>query len=869
MPTLNVVVVIDTSGSCNSATASSKESLESAESKTKKKLFLSKKLQNLKINFEAKLHKNLKPFPLITNENYIKSETTTAADFTISEIFLDIEQYDNNTSILRPKGETSDNNDSDSDDQFPLIDKDSIDESFETQMSTNQNNLTKMQLPAPTQTSAIPTLRPNPHVISNNKFGFGFKPTSVSVPLSSIPSAKASQHLSQTNNNEKQNQTHKAVPLSNSPLKKFEALNIQLSESESSSLSSVSSSSSASSSSSSSSSFAVTSQSNSKNKSTTSSSLSTATSTDLETDSEKKQDLSPPPLQQAPSSTNSQLISFLKHPMSAFNSLNSNLKTTNSNIKSQPSIPTILRQKSQIQQQHQSSMHSLSYASLSSSSSTSVKIVNNENEKIISNSLINKQLPPQSRFIQPKRQNQLLNPNRIKKNSPVRKPPTLTTTSPSDNLSNETAKTNKLTTELLPKNDTNIKIIKHRRIFCPYSHNSNSNNSDNVSISSSSTSDSISSNRDETDTVSESNVSNTALPPQKSSLIQPASYKLLSHLGSFKNSYSNDNSKNSNELKTKYFSKLPHKVNHQPGQNKDLIQPTENYTTKPLDSNHHSSETLKKEDSAYCSSTSSTASSHESTVETTATTLNQNDNRLSAESKYTKTNEFNYHSIENIQNTVDAMDAAAKTVTSLLENEEIGETNNNVVTFTAALDPSPATTTPTDTKNYNKIQIQDSLGELNHLMMTSSSTSSIPVTIHATTTTPNKNESSSIQKQRKLSTTSFSSLNPITSPAPMFKPPSQLPPVENGEVIQLDIETYRFLMQDLQSTKAILCKVANMLREPSIDLNVFETTGSAEQEYQNMKMTNPIVASLYNFQIGGPTESQNIERFDQSTQTDT
>ncbi len=108
--------------------------------------------------------------------------------------------------------------------------------------------------------------------------------------------------------------------------------------------------------------------------------------------------------------------------------------------------------------------------------------------------------------------------------------------------------------------------------------------------------------------------------------------------------------------------------------------------------------------------------------------------------------------------------------------------------------------------------------------MTSSSSigSSIPSTHGGDDSSILKN--SATLKQRKASTTSFSlnqSLTTPTPPSPMFKPPSQLPPVENGEVITLDIETYRFIMQDLQSTKAILYKVANMLREPSNDC-VFE-----------------------------------------------
>jgi hypothetical protein len=124
--------------------------------------------------------------------------------------------------------------------------------------------------------------------------------------------------------------------------------------------------------------------------------------------------------------------------------------------------------------------------------------------------------------------------------------------------------------------------------------------------------------------------------------------------------------------------------------------------------------------------------------------------------------------------------------------------------------------------------------------MTSSSSiaSSIPVTNDESLI-----KSSNSLKNRKSSTYSMNqSLNGQPA-SPMFKPPSQLPPVENGEVIQLDIETYRFLMQDLQSTKAILYKVANMLREPTNE-SVFES--SQPEDFQNAIISNPLISSLYN-----------------------
>ena len=145
-------------------------------------------------------------------------------------------------------------------------------------------------------------------------------------------------------------------------------------------------------------------------------------------------------------------------------------------------------------------------------------------------------------------------------------------------------------------------------------------------------------------------------------------------------------------------------------------------------------------------------------------------------------------------------------------------------------------------------QIEDSLGELNHLMLTSSSSIGSSIL-------PASNDESLVLKQalkqRKSSTSSFQmsqsmNVGPVSSP--MFKPPSQLPPVENGEVIMLDIETYRFIMQDLQSTKAILYKVANMLREPSSECGVFD--GQQSDEFQNTMISNPLISSLYSHVSG-------------------
>ena len=71
-------------------------------------------------------------------------------------------------------------------------------------------------------------------------------------------------------------------------------------------------------------------------------------------------------------------------------------------------------------------------------------------------------------------------------------------------------------------------------------------------------------------------------------------------------------------------------------------------------------------------------------------------------------------------------------------------------------------------------------------------------------------------KQRRTSSTSLTSTSTATTTHhAMFKPPSNLPPVGNSEIIQLDIDTYRLIMQELHTTKAILHKLSYALREPS------------------------------------------------------
>jgi hypothetical protein len=136
----------------------------------------------------------------------------------------------------------------------------------------------------------------------------------------------------------------------------------------------------------------------------------------------------------------------------------------------------------------------------------------------------------------------------------------------------------------------------------------------------------------------------------------------------------------------------------------------------------------------------------------------------------------------------------------------------------------------------NKSNIQDSIGELTNL---------INDELYNSSTTQGT-------KQRRASSTS--SANNILANGliqPMFKPPSSLPPIENSEVISIDIDTFRLIMQDLQNTKTILYKLAHLLKEPSTSFGNSNSNENSMCEFQpddiqNMIISNPLVSSLYN-----------------------
>jgi hypothetical protein len=181
----------------------------------------------------------------------------------------------------------------------------------------------------------------------------------------------------------------------------------------------------------------------------------------------------------------------------------------------------------------------------------------------------------------------------------------------------------------------------------------------------------------------------------------------------------------------------------------------------------------------------------------------------------------------------------------------------------------------------NNTSIKESVGELNQLMlMSTSSICSSLIGINedvaaaaATTTTTvshsnsthnvakdsnnnNNKLTNSIIKQRRTSSSSLSLNNNLSSiPAAassviQFKIPSNLPPVENGEMITMDLETYRLLVQDLQDTKIILHKLINILRDqPAMVLNPteneqHESESAAEQHDQGGETFAHLISGL-------------------------
>lgn len=185
---------------------------------------------------------------------------------------------------------------------------------------------------------------------------------------------------------------------------------------------------------------------------------------------------------------------------------------------------------------------------------------------------------------------------------------------------------------------------------------------------------------------------------------------------------------------------------------------------------------------------------------------------------------------------------------SLLKRDDSAYNSSTSSTVSSSNDTEDVKEEKADSKiakpnaNRSKTSIEESVGELNQLIVSSSSICSALSVNHE-------------EKVEQKDT----SVTQAAPPPPIFKPPSNLPPVENGEVIVLDIETYRLLMQDLQSCKLILHKLGAILKEPSL------LSQESGQDSQFDEMPNSLLSSFY--------QHNNIldistDKIDQSTQTD-
>lgn len=213
---------------------------------------------------------------------------------------------------------------------------------------------------------------------------------------------------------------------------------------------------------------------------------------------------------------------------------------------------------------------------------------------------------------------------------------------------------------------------------------------------------------------------------------------------------------------------------------------------------------LKRDDSAYSSSTSSTSSS-------------SNDVDLSAQF-IKQTQEVD--SSENCENFIEKHFVAYDESVNIPKKEEILEENNNNFTDQS----NKMSVSIKQTTAAAATSIRDSVGELNHLMLLSS-------------TSLSSNENQEALKARRPSSASLNNQTIAqNSASPMFKPPSNLPPIENGEIIQMDIESYRLLMSDLQNCKLLLHKLAYILKEPT-----------SATEFQGDD--NPLLSSFYQVRV--------------------
>ena len=358
----------------------------------------------------------------------------------------------------------------------------------------------------------------------------------------------------------------------------------------------------------------------------------------------------------------------------------------------------------------------------------------------------------------------------------------------------------------------------------------------------------------------------TKIPVNPAPTINPQ-FKLYSQLNGFKlssnfNKPQKSNSTDENSLET---SNKESPVTTPSTQTSATNSEIENYTQiEMLNQNFSSTDlknTIKREDSAYCSSTSSTVSSQD--VE-----INRYNSKSNCElcSGTSSTNEI---TTDCMANKTDGNEAHLNS-----KNDDLDDNNlSDNIESDMRLNENDDSIKSNSISSKIVPSIKESFDELNQLKQQQHLLNSQSTDVLDDLSLDNSSiKNCANLRQRRTSLNSVNSNLSTSTNSPMFKPPSKLPPCENSEIIQIDIETFRLVMQDIQNTKTILYKLAHLLREPTS--NAFSNNGNNDNlldfqpdDFQNLINNNPLVSSFYSHNFNN-SNSVYVERVERATQTD-
>ncbi len=191
--------------------------------------------------------------------------------------------------------------------------------------------------------------------------------------------------------------------------------------------------------------------------------------------------------------------------------------------------------------------------------------------------------------------------------------------------------------------------------------------------------------------------------------------------------------------------------------------------------------------------------------------------------------EDNLNAIDNLKQTI--MNLDLKSSSNILNLDQISDLNFDLNKERNSVCSTNSSNNNKQRLNRQSSNIRDSFAELNHLSST----------LTGNNTTNNNNNNNG-----------------------MFRPPSNLPPAESSEIIQIDLDSFRLIMQDMQNTKMLLYKLSNILREPpppppppttsdtnNSDFNLLNEDFKSDDFImtQSFMANNPLVSSFYNHVI--------------------